>query len=300
MVGVREAVRLRAQLRDERPLLEREHGVGRTRRGQVRPRSPPSPSHRRRACDPRSGDPEPDSCGRRDAPNERGAAVERCPDLEMRRRAARSASRRRGMRREDRHRGSTTCDDRPGRPVERPAGVASTPACARTSIVCAEPSTRSSSAPRGRTPCGGTCGSPRRSRSSREDANGAPRDRRLGEVEVERQLRRGRDRCTAPAVWNSAEISASRSHRRSGAIAASSARTSSASVRRASQRVAFERQEPSLQPDARRSVRPDPVRLATPRRRGGTGRRARGGCAAQKLPAARAARGRPASAASSP
>ena len=53
-------------------------------------------------------------------------------------------------------------------------------------------------------------------------------DRGGRQVEVKRDRAPPR-RCTVPAVWKSAEISARRSQRRVGAIAASSARTFSAS-----------------------------------------------------------------------
>src|SRR5437763_1737547 len=59
-------------------------------------------------------------------------------------------------------------------------------------------------------------------------------------------------RCRLPAVWKSAESSASRSQRRTGAIAASSLRTSSESD-------ILELQEPALVPAAERAVRAEPV-----------------------------------------
>src|SRR6266487_94682 len=59
--------------------------------------------------------------------------------------------------------------------------------------------------------------------------------------------------CQRPAEWKSAESSASRSHSRAGAIAASSLRTSSESD-------TFELQQPALVPDTAGAVATDPVR----------------------------------------
>ena len=60
-------------------------------------------------------------------------------------------------------------------------------------------------------------------------------------------------RCSRPAKWKSADSSASRSHSRSGAIAASSVRTSS-------ENDTLELQEPPLVAGAERAVRAEPVR----------------------------------------
>ena len=121
----------------------------------------------------------------------------------------------------------------------------------------------------------------------------AARDGRLGEVEVEDRSTPRPRRWTVPAVWNSAEVSASRSQRDAGAIAASSARASSTSVWSL---TASTPSSASSRRFVRTSRRARSRRSRSPRRPGGTEARARARPTAQKAPAARAARGRSASA----
>ena len=230
------------------------------RRRRGTPRSPPSPSRTPRACDARSIAPRAAPRPREaTAAHEGGAGMRRRADLEVRRARAReraaaeegaaqvgAAAARRARRRarralERRVVGVRARPPRRGRrgcasvafDVQLVAGLA----LERVAPVGADlrgdaQLARSANARR-------ATGESARSRWNAT----APRPRR----------------CTVPAVWKSAESSASRSHRRVGAIAASSARTSSASEAAAHSRTPSSARRRRLSATPGGAVAADPV-----------------------------------------
>ena len=192
------------------------------------PRSRPSSSRRRpsasrgrsRACARR---------GRRDAADERRARVQRRPHLEMRRaRPAQRASAEEGAA-QIRRPAAGAGDDTSGRPVERqplaPEDAGLGEDVDRMGRALDEQLRASAPVER----VSAVRADLRLDPKPPQDRERPTRDGRLREVEVERSSPRPR-RWTAPAVWKSAEISARRSQRRSGATAASSARASASSA----------------------------------------------------------------------
>ena len=199
----------------------------RRRRRGGSPRSPPTPSHRR-GVGLALFDLQPHVVHRGDAAQERRTGRRRRPNLQVRRPRA-------GERAAAQERAAKVGAAAAARPTTRPGGrssgdasAPSTPACAsvrasaravdvelvaRRAVERRATYTSGSRRRRASSARSGTRGARRPTRRDRGGTTRAPRPRRW----------------TAPAVWKSAEISASRSHRRVGAIAASSARTSSAS-----------------------------------------------------------------------
>ena len=244
-------------------------------------------------------DTHPDARGRGDAAHERGTGVERRAHLEVRPPRP-AASRRRGMRRAGMRSDSTAA---------RRRGPAGGRAAARhgptrrpgrgSSIACGDPATSSWCGPPGRTRGGGRCGSRR--------GRGAPAGSRTPAARLAARRGRGGTRARPcrgdapfPRCGTEPESSASRSHRRVGTTAASSARASAARAPALTGRP-LERQQPPLEAEPARAVPSElvgsPRPAATMRWHGTTSDRR---FAAQKLPAARAARGLPASAARPP
>ena len=299
MIGVCEAVRICAQACDERTLLECENDLRRAGCGEESLDRVPALRVRRGmrvAVDrPASG------CRpRRRHSHEGGPTVQRCPDLEVRR--SRPAQRSRAEERAAQvgRPAARARDDTPRRTVEwKP--VASHHSCLRQHgdrvLRAVDDELRARSA----LERVGTVGPDLRvDAEPAQDRERAPSDRRLGQVEVERRPRHGREggRCRpcgrGPRAPRACRTGAREQRRRAPPWRRRRARPRS-------QHGAFEGEQAPLEPRARGAVVPSTNGSSRPAAtilwQGTTSERS---LRAQKLPAARAARGRPASAASPP
>ena len=187
MVGVRQPVRIGSETGDERALLERQHRLRRPGDGEIGLDRVPAlriGGRMRIAVD----DPHPHAGRRANAPHERGAGVERRPDLEVRR--ARPAERARA------EEGTTKVgrpaagarDDAARGPVEGPL-LAREHAGFREDLDrvrrAGDQELRASRVVEGVAPIRANLGGDAKSAKGRERP---PRDRRLREIEVEREL----------------------------------------------------------------------------------------------------------------
>ncbi len=226
VIRIREPIRPRARLGDDRALLERQHGLRRAHEREQRLDRLQALRVRQRVRRP-FDDRELDALGSRKPCEERRRVERGRPQLEVRRAGERERSRAEKRAAQVGGAAAAARHDSPRRPLERAmppvddAGRRQDPQVRRR-----HRRRGADSGSRRRTSAAGRCGSPigsplaRRREKARRAAAPLPRSRWSDQSPAPRRWR-------LPAEWNSADSSALRSHSRRGAILPSSSRTSS-------------------------------------------------------------------------